>query len=88
MLDRERARALAREGREMEPTVQVGKRGVTPQVMLELLEQLRRHKLVKVKLLSGALRDSEREKVLAELALGCKAYLVEARGNTALYFRP
>lgn len=88
MLDGERTRALAREGRDLAPTVQVGKNGVTPQVVRELSEQLKKRKLVKVKLLSGVLRGAERSAVLDGLALGCNAYLVETRGNTALYFKP
>ena len=88
MLDIERNRALAREGRELVPTLQVGKRGVTPHVLGELSDQLKRQKLVKVKLLSAALRGEERERVVEELAEGCRAYLVELRGNTALFFKP
>jgi len=87
MLDGERKRALAREGRGLQHTLQVGKMGVTPQVIGELTEQLKRSKLIKVKLLSGALRDSERERILGELSSGCRAYLVEVRGNTALFFK-
>jgi len=88
MLDVKRTRALIVEGHGLEPTLQVGKQGVTPHVIGELSDQLKRRKLVKVKLLSAALRGEERERVAEELAEGCRAYLVELRGNTALFFKP
>jgi RNA-binding protein len=87
MLDTERARSLAREGRGLSPTLQVGKNGVTPQLIAELTEQLRQHKLVKVKILTSAIRGSARDEILKGLAHGSRAYLVEARGNTALFFK-
>ncbi len=87
MLDRERARLLAREGRGLEVTLQVGKHGVTPNLLAELSEQLRQHKLVKVKILSSAFRGSGRDEILEELAGGSRAYIVEVRGNTALFFK-
>jgi len=87
MLDRERARSLVREGRGLEVTLQVGKHGVTPNLLAELSEKLRQRKLVKVKILPSAFSGSGRDNVLEELASGCRAYLVEVRGNTALFFK-
>ena len=87
MLDKERARSLSNEGRGLTPTIQIGKNGVTPHLIAELTEQLRQRKLVKVKILSSAFRGSGRDEILKELAGGSRAYLVEVRGNTALFFK-
>jgi RNA-binding protein len=70
------------------PTIWVGKEGLTPQLATEIEKQLQRNKMVKVKILTAALQGE----VTAQ-AIGVKAAeqtnsaLVEVRGHVFILFR-
>lgn len=73
---------LSAAGQRLRPTVHVGKEGVTEAVEQEILRQLRRNRLVKVRLLPSVEQDPE---VVAErLVRASGAVLVELRGRTVL----
>ncbi|KYK27884.1 MAG: hypothetical protein AYK23_02015 [Candidatus Proteinoplasmatales archaeon SG8-5] len=69
----------------MQPTVRVGRSGITSGVIDEIKGQLKNRDAVKVKLL-GADRGEVKE-MAAELADRCNAELVEIRGNTLALWR-
>lgn len=69
-------------GHDLAPVVQVGKNGVTPEVIAALDAALTTHELVKVKLAA-----EEREESAAALADGTKAVLAQVLGRTALVYR-
>ena len=61
---------------ELRPTVWIGKQGCTETMIEEILSQLKKRKLIKVKWLQNAEVDPE------EIARRAKARLVEVRGRT------
>ena len=77
------------EAQQIDVSLHVGKNGVTPATIEELSAQLKKRKLVKVRLLpaatEGGASDSDQAQVLAE---GTNSLLVETRGHTAVFFRP
>jgi RNA-binding protein len=77
------------EAQQLEVSLQVGKNGVTPATVEELSAQLKKRKLVKVRLLKtateGGSQDQDQAKALAE---GTNSTLIETRGHTAVFFRP
>lgn len=77
------------EAQQIDVSLQVGKNGVTPATVEELSAQLKKRKLVKVRLLKtateGGAQDNDQAKVLAE---GTNSTLIEVRGHTAVFFRP
>jgi RNA-binding protein len=76
---------LRRLGHDREPIVLIGQKGLTDNVVAELDRALRDHELVKVR---ARVRDrDERDRVLAELAAGTSAELVQRIGHVALYYR-
>ncbi len=80
-------RAKAAEAQQIEVTLHVGKNGVTPATGDELKLQLKKRKLVKVRLLKASTETgdtSDQARQLAELSGG---ELVETRGHTAVYWR-
>jgi len=75
-------RELVKMGSEMDPTVHVGKEGLTDGIVEELKAQIKRKKLVKVRVLPAA--DMDKDEVAEELAERSGAQVVETRGFTVL----
>jgi RNA-binding protein len=73
---------LVKMGSEIDPTVHVGKEGVTEGIVEELKGQIKRKKLVKVRVLPAA--DMDKDAVAEELAQRTGAKCVETRGFTVL----
>ena len=76
------------EAQQIDVSLQVGKNGVTPATIEELANQLKKRKLVKVRLLKtateGGTHDDDQAKALAEAT---HSTLIEVRGHTAVFFR-
>jgi RNA-binding protein len=76
---------LRRLGHALHPIVLIGQRGLTESVAAEFERALHDHELVKVRARVG---DREaRDAVLAELALGGGAELVNRIGNVGLFYK-
>jgi RNA-binding protein len=73
-------------GQRLEAALKVGKDGLTPALMAELRRLLRRHELVKVRLL-GSDRHA-RSKLCEEMSAGSDSLCVGAVGQTALFYAP
>jgi RNA-binding protein len=84
-LDRRRIRELRALGQSMKPTLMIGKEGVTDKVTEELVRQLLKSKLVKLKILPSYSLDTDT--ICAELASSTSSFLVETRGRTALLYK-
>ena len=72
-------------GQHLEPTLKVGRGGLTPQFFAELQKALRAHELVKLRFL-GADRE-ERAALCAQIADEGRCVCVGAVGHTALFYR-
>ncbi len=66
--------------------LQVGGKGVTDNLVAELDLALEHHELVKVKV--AAAEREERDAMIARLAEGTGAALVQRIGHTAVFYRP
>ena len=79
------------EAQQLDVSLQVGKNGVTPATVEELSAQLKKRKLVKVRLLKtatgGGAQDQDQDQAAA-LAAATHSTLIEVRGHTAVFFRP
>ena len=69
----------------MKPTLQVGKEGMTPKVVAELVRQIRSRGLVKVRLNASFAVDVS--DAAAELAEASSAEVVDIRGRTVVLSR-
>jgi len=80
----EKARIIELRGRAqlLKPTVYVGKEGITNSVVFELTKQLKKNKLVKVKLLASV--ETKKEEVAEQLVRDTASTLVEIRGRTVV----
>ena len=70
------------------PTIWVGKDGLTPQLVSEIEKQLQQNKMVKVRILPAALQGDITAQAIATKAAeqSCSA-LVEVRGHVFILFR-
>jgi RNA-binding protein len=82
MPEKKTKKELVKMGSTIDPTVHVGKEGVTEGIVEELKAQIKRKKLVKVRVLPAA--DMDKDEVANELAQRAGAKCVETRGFTVL----
>lgn len=69
------------------PTLRIGKGGVSERFLNELDKQLKKSKMVKVRILQTALLDDEAKRVASQVAEQTGACLVEVRGHTFMLYR-
>ena len=70
------------------PTIWVGKIGLTPQLAGEIEKQLQKNKMVKVRVLPAALQgDNTAQSIASKAAEQAGAALVEVRGHVFILFR-
>jgi putative YhbY family RNA-binding protein len=70
------------------PTIWVGKDGLTPQSVAEIEKQLQKNKMVKVRILPAALQElNTSESIAVNAAKATDAALVEVRGHVFILFR-
>jgi len=80
------ARFLRGLGHGLEPSVTVGKEGVTDPVIASLEVNLVAHELVKVRIGQGCVDD--RHEVAADLAVRTGSAIAQVLGRTVLLYRP
>ncbi len=74
--------------KDQNPTIWVGKEGLTPELIAEMAKQLQRNKMVKARILPAALQDDNTAQVIAaKAAEQTGAALVEVRGHVFILFR-
>lgn len=81
-MDKKRIIELRGKAQAIRPTMHVGKEGVTESVVEELKAQLKRNKLVKVKVLPSV--EADKRDTAMKLSEAAGAVLIEIRGNTVV----
>jgi RNA-binding protein len=84
MKGRDRA-ALRAEAHHLNPTVHVGKEGLSASLITSLDDTLRTHELVKVRL--GRNVDVKPKDAAASLALATSSEVIQVIGHTATFYR-
>lgn len=80
---------LKRKAQMLHPTVRIGKNGITNEILAEIEKQLKKHKLVKIKLLQNfVLATGKSKKEIAQrLATEMHAEVIHIIGGTMTLFR-
>lgn len=87
-LNNHQIQAKRAEAQSIDITCHVGKNGVNDATIQELAAQLKKRKLVKVRLLKTATEGgSENQSQAEKLAEATHSLLIEVRGHTAVFFR-
>jgi len=84
-MEKKRIIELRGKAQQLRPTVQVGKEGITAAIIDELSRQLKKNRLVKVRLLSSF--EADRHESAERLAQISGSVLVEVRGKTVVLAR-
>ena len=70
------------------PTIWIGKDGLTSQLAAEVEKQLQKNKMVKIRILPAALTDlNTAQSIAAQTAEQTESALVEVRGHVFILFR-
>ena len=70
------------------PTIWIGKEGLTHQLAAEVEKQLQKNKMVKIRILPAALTDDNTtQSIAAQTAEQTEAAIVEVRGHVFILFR-
>jgi len=70
------------------PTIWIGKEGLTPQIAAEVEKQLQKNKMVKIRILPTALTgDNTAQNIATKTAEQTESALVEIRGHVFILFR-
>jgi RNA-binding protein len=77
---------LKGKGNELKATMHIGKDGLTEGLVEELRNQIKAHRLVKVKVLASS--AAMKREIAEDLAKKAGAELIEVRGNTLLLSDP
>jgi RNA-binding protein len=72
---------------EESPTIWIGKSGVSEEVLKEVEKQLKKRKMVKVKLLGTAIKGGQTKQIAVQITGKTEASLVEVRGHTFMLYR-
>lgn len=82
MTEREAKKELLRRAKDIDATVRVGKDGVTENLNNEIVEQLKRRRLIKVKVLNNS--DSDTGDVSEQITTATDSVAVDVRGGVIL----
>ncbi|MEM2108667.1 MAG: YhbY family RNA-binding protein [Candidatus Bathyarchaeia archaeon] len=69
------------------PTIWIGKEGLTPQLSNEIEKQLAQKKMLKIKILKTALEHETAQAIAMKAAEQAGAALVEVRGHVFIIYR-
>lgn len=83
MTEKEAKKELLRRAKDINATVRVGKDGITESLGKEITEQLKKRRLIKVKVLNNA--DTDASEVAQKIAEATGAVAVDVRGGVVLF---
>ncbi len=84
-MDKKRIIELRGKAQALKPTVHIGREGATEEVIAEMVNQLKKNRLVKVKLLPSV--EGDRKVAGQDLASKSDSVLIEVRGRTVVLAR-
>ena len=82
MTEREAKKELMRRALEINPTVHVGKDGLKDSLYEEIKAQIKKNRLIKIKVLANA--DSETKEIADAIAESTGSVIVDVRGSIVL----
>lgn len=69
------------------PTVHIGKEGITENLVTELKAQLKKRKMIKIKILGSILEKVNRNDLAKVITEKTNSVLVELKGNTIVVYK-
>ena len=78
---------LVKEVRSKSAKIILGKKGITNEFIEEVKRQLKREKIIKIRVLRSVLAEKSMDELTSEIATKTKSQLLETRGYTMLLAR-
>lgn len=78
---------MVKELRSEPATLILGKKGVTEEFVEEVKRQLKRKKVIKIRMLKSVLAEKSMDELASAIAIKANSRLLETRGNTMLLAR-
>ncbi|MBR9690457.1 RNA-binding protein [Candidatus Woesearchaeota archaeon] len=75
---------LKKKGRLLKPIINIGKKGVTDELIIEIKKALKNKKLIKIKLNKSALEEKDKNDILDEIIKKTDAYIISFVGFNAV----
>ena len=82
MTEKDARKELMRRANDLNPTVHVGKEGIDEGLLKEITSQLKKARLIKVRVLSSV--DSDTKEVAEQLASSTNSVIVDVRGGVVV----
>lgn len=86
-MDAKQTRELRSRAKTLEPDLRIGKNGITDSLVLEIKKQLRKKKLIKIKILKSAREGLNKKEFANELARKTESELVELVGFVFVLYK-
>ena len=80
-------RRLKAKSRVIEPTIWIGKEGISPQLIQHVQKQLDARELIKLKLQRSAVANSEMNNIAAKISDATASILVDVMGHTFTLYK-
>jgi len=71
----------------LEPVIRIGKSGLTEGIINEIKEQLKKKKLIKIKLLKAFIEDKDKKKTAKEIAAKTDSELIHQVGFVVVLYK-
>ncbi len=81
-MDKKMVKRIKGRAQKLEPSIHIGKEGITESIVAEVSKQLKKHKIVKVRLLQNM--EMDRREAGTRLAEAADAVMIEVRGRTVV----
>lgn len=87
MMDNTEIKALRIKAKSLDAIVRIGKNGLTPGIKHEVDKNIKKYKLIKVKLLKALVDSVDRKEFAKELAENTGTFLIQITGSVVVLYR-
>ncbi len=77
---------LKRKAQTLKPLVRIGKNGINESVITEIKKQVKKHKLIKIKVLKSLIDKESKKEVINKIIDNTGAVLIQATGFTVCVY--
>jgi len=78
---------LRNRAKSLDPVIRIGKNGITDSVINELLRQLKKKRLIKIKFLKSFITNKDKKLVVQELMKKTNSEVIDVIGNVIVLYK-
>ncbi len=73
--------------KELQPMLRIGKSAVNEAVVAEIASQLKKKRIIKIKILKAALSEHTKKEIIEKITEGTKSKLIDSVGNMITVYK-